>query len=157
MWTQWKKIRVVYSELWEDGHELTTEKLKTFFKVRARQRREGPDYDAEIEEAVGRAEPRSIDVDSRVRSRKRVFLEDLRREFGEYRRAYTEVDDVLERTNCGVLISRTFLPAFETNRFLNWVRLTHVKGDEAWQTALIRNRESGMPKSWGLVVLGSTR
>lgn len=31
--------------------------------------------------------------------------------------------------------------ANETNRFLNWVRLTYVQGDEAWQSAPLRSSE----------------
>ena len=32
--------------------------------------------------------------------------------------------------------------ANETNRFLNWVRLTYVLGDEAWQSAPLRSSEN---------------
>ena len=83
-----------------------------------------------------------IAVSSRVRSRERIFLEDLRRlVYEQYRPAFTEVEQILveqgfrrpELAEAGV--------SNETNRFLNWLRLTRVTGDDAWRNAPLRSPE----------------
>lgn len=133
-----ESVRELFAELWDSGKVLTPETLEQFEKVHQERRRRSPADNAEkeFESAFGQAQPTNIAVISREHSKERVFLETLRREvYEQYRPAFTEVSKILaeqgfrrpELANLGV--------ANETNRFLNYVRLRHVIGDEAWQNA----------------------
>ena len=136
------EIKALFHELWEAGRVLTSEKLDTFERAK-KELSEGPfDPDAAIEKAIGRAEPPNIDVTSRRIPSERMFLEGLRQQvYEQYRPAFNEVAAILDEyglrrndlTGIGV--------AIETNRFLNYLRLTHIVGDEAWQTAKQRNSD----------------
>jgi hypothetical protein len=137
-----EEIRSLFLELWEAGQVLTREKLETFAIVRNATRRQGPDPDREIEKAVGKAEPPNINVASHEKSRERIFLESLRQEvYEQYRPAFSEVTAILEQRDFRRPELADLGIANETNRFLNWVRRTHVVGDEAWQTAPLRGVE----------------
>lgn len=135
-------IRALFLELWEAGQVLTREKLDKFASVHKATRRQGPDPDSEIEKAIGKAEPPNISVASHEKSRERIFLEGLRQEvYEQYRPAFNEVTAILEEHGFRRPELADLGVANETNRFLNWVRLTHVIGDEAWQTAPLRSAE----------------
>jgi len=110
------------------------------FKVAwAAAKRPRPDPDLDIENAVGRVEPRNIDVASRKTSRERIFLQNLRRQvYEQYRPAFREVTEVLEEHGFRRQELESAGKANETNRFLNWVRLAYAVGDEAWQSAPAR-------------------
>jgi hypothetical protein len=131
-------LRALFSELWESALVLTTEKLKTFSGVYRSTRRPVQDPDPWIEDAVGKAEPHNIQVGSEKKTAEGIFLEGLRRQVQEYRASFAEVTNVLEANQ----FRRTELEdagvEIETNRFLNWVRLTHAPGEEIWQLAPIR-------------------
>ena len=135
-------IRALFHELWDTGKVLTDATLNKFTMAHEKLRRGGPDPDTVIEDAVGRAEPLTIDVESRRRSTRRIFEEDLRRQVHEqYRPAFDEVSQLLHEEDLRRPDLARLAPAFETNRFLNYVRLTHVIGDEAWQSAPLRSNE----------------
>lgn len=135
-----EEIRALFLELWEAGQVLTREKLDAFASAYKATRRQGPDPDSEIEKAVGKAPAPNINVASREQSRERIFLEGLRQEvYEQYRPAFNEVTDVLEEHGFRRPELADLGIANETNRFLNWVRLTYVIGDEAWQTAPLRS------------------
>jgi hypothetical protein len=134
-----EEIRVLFLELWESGNVLTEGVLAKFKLAWAASRRQPTDPDLDIEEAIGRVEPRNIDVGSRTTSRERIFLQDLRRQvYEQYRPAFREVTEVLEQHGFRRTELQDVGKANETNRFLNWVRLTYAVGDEAWQSASIR-------------------
>ncbi len=131
-----EEVRALFVELWEAADVLTREKARDFRLAHERVKRSGPAPDAMIEAAVGRAHPPNVHVASLVRNRERMFLEGLRRTvYEEYRPAFTEVDGLLD----GAGFRRSELAGIgslnETNRFLNWVRLSHVQGDAAWRAA----------------------
>lgn len=135
-------IRALFVEIWDAGQVLTREKLDAFEKTYNELKRRTPDSEKEIEAALGQAQPRNINVKSHEKSSERVFLETLRQEvYEQYRPAFSEVTTILdghgfrrpELANVGI--------ENETNRFLNYVRPTHVIGDEAWQTAPLRSAE----------------
>ena len=135
-------IRALFVELWDAGQVLTREKLDVFEKAYNELKRGTPDLEKTIEAAIGQAQPHNINVNSQTKSRERVFLETLRQEvYEQYRPAFSEVTTILdehgfrrpELANVGI--------ENETNRFLNYVRLTHAIGDEAWQTAPLRSAE----------------
>lgn len=135
-----EELRALFAELWESARVLTDEILKTFTAAHRSVRRSGPSPDAVIEKAVGRAEPVNIDVASAKKGTERIFLERLRRQiYEEYRPAFTEVTHILAAHDVHRLELTGVGTSNETNRFLNWVRLTEVIGDEVWQNAPLRS------------------
>ncbi len=137
-----EELRALFLELWNSGDVLTTEKLSKFEKTYALVKHPGANADAIIEGAVGKAEPVNISVASRKNTSERLFLEGLRRQvYEEYRPAFNEVTALLEQNKLRRSELEDVGIANETNRYLNWVRLTYVVGDEAWQNASIRPQQ----------------
>ena len=134
-----EEIKGLFLELWDAGHVLTSEVLETFRKAHADVKRKMPDPDREIENAVGKAVPPNINVKSQEKLKERVFLEDLRRQvYEQYRPAFEEVTSILgEHDFRRPDLADVGLPN-ETNRFLNYVRLSHIFGEEAWKEAPLR-------------------
>lgn len=136
------EVRALFIELWEAGQVLTREKLDTFEKTYNELRRKSPNAEKEIEAALGQVQPHNINVASYEKSSERVFLETLRQEvYEQYRPAFSEVTAILEEHGFRRPDLADVGIENETNRFLNYVRLTHVIGDEAWQTAPLRSAE----------------
>lgn len=126
-----EEIRALFQELWESGRVLTPEKLDAFTRAHRKLPRRLQGLDSDIEKAVGRAEPHNISVDSHKRSSKRVFLEELRQGvYEEYRPAFSEVKAVLEEHSFRRADLADVGMANETNRFLNFVRLTYAPLDK---------------------------
>lgn len=129
--------KALFADLWESAETLTPDTLQAFRRALA-VTRAFPDPDVEINRAVRRAEPRSVRVESQRPSARRLYEATLRREvYEEYRPAFHEVmallqEHELRREGLGHLSL-----ANETNRFLNWLRLTYVRGKE-WQQAAER-------------------
>jgi hypothetical protein len=122
--------RALFAELWDGARVLTEDTLKAFQVERERLARL-PDPDAEIERAVGRAEPPTINVNSRKVAKDRLFIETLRRlVYEQYRPAFDEVGTVLRDGGFRRPKLADIGLASETNRFLSWLRLTHVPGAE---------------------------
>lgn len=145
------EVRAIFQDLWEAAPVLTDETWKTF-KTAWDVARGTPDRDSLIEETIGRAEPVNINVASRTKAKARAFLDPLQREvYEQFRPAFNEVTRLLrdnsfrrpELAHIGI--------ANETNRFLNWVRLTHVHGDDAWRGAPLRNETE---RSGAIISLG---
>ncbi len=132
-------IRTLFVELWEAGQVLTQQKLTAFVNATNAVRKRIPNADREIEEAVGKAEPPNINVASSTKPKERVFLQTLQREiYEQYRPAFSEVATLLDENGLRRPELESMGLANEANRFLNYVRLTHVIGDEAWQAAPLR-------------------
>lgn len=134
------EVKALFLDLWDSAEVLTDEKLDNFARAWSAVRRTFRDPDADIEKAVGRAQPVNIAVASRVITPEKLFLEGLRRlVYEQYRPAFAEVESVL----AGQDLRRPELAdigrANETNRFLNWLRLTRVSGDAAWRDAPLRD------------------
>ena len=138
-----EELQALFAELWETARVLTSETLTLFAAAHASLQRPGPDPDAIIEGAVGRAEPSNINVNSTLKTPERIFLEGLRRQlYEQYRPAFTEVTALLQENGFHRAELRHVGAANETNRFLNWVRLTHAPGDTAWASAPPRSRSA---------------
>lgn len=136
------EVRALFVELWDAGQVLTREKLDTFEKTYNDLRRKSPNAEKEIEAALGQAQPHNINVASHEKSSERVFLETLRQEvYEQYRPAFSEVTAILQEYGFRRPDLADVGIENETNRFLNYVRLTHVIGDDAWQTAPLRSAE----------------
>lgn len=145
------EVQALFSELWASGDVLTDVKLKAFTTV-WNQINVGPDPQKLIDNQVGHREPPNISVDSTGSSKTRDFLEGLRRDVYErYRPAFLEVNEILVNTGLRRPDLAQVDPMHETNRFLNWVRLRHVHGDDAWRLAPIRDSDQrrGLVSSYG--------
>jgi hypothetical protein len=137
-----EEVRGLFLELWDSAQVLTTEKLNAFKHAYASIRRQGPDPDTIIEQVIGRAQPINIHVESQTKPRERIFLEELRRRvYEQYRPSFDEVTQLLAENSLRRPEFEDIGIANETNRFLNWVRLTYVVGDEAWQSAPLRSQD----------------
>lgn len=137
-----EEVRALFLELWDAGQVVTREKLDSFSRTYRSLRQQVVNADAEIERAVGTAEPPNVHERSRQRSPERIFLEGLRREvYEQYRPAFTEVATILSEHGLQRDDLADLGVAHETNRFLNFVRLTHVVGDDAWRNAPLRDEQ----------------
>lgn len=140
-----EEIIALFVELWEAGKVLTPQILSDFAAAHKRLQ-QGPNPETEIEKAIGKAVPPNIQVDSHKASKEQIFLEGLRRQvYQEYRPAFTEVTNVLEAAGYRRKELAELGPASETNRFLNWVRLTYAIGDDSWNTSPYRNEAERRP------------
>ncbi len=134
-----EEVRSLFAELWSDASVLTPDELETFATI-IKTTKPGPNPDAEIEATLGRSAPKNINVASRKTSRERLFLEILRRQvYEEYRPAFIEVQGVLSSNNLHRPELTSLGVAHGTNRFLNWVRLTHAPGECAWKATALRS------------------
>lgn len=137
------EARSLFLELWDSASVLTPDILRDFAKAHAAATSQDRNPDSIIEKAIGRREPVNIGVESWKRSPERIFIEDLRRRvYEQYRPSFSEVTNVLEKAGFRRDELRDIGIANETNRFLNWLRLTYVIGDEAWRCAPMRSQES---------------
>lgn len=135
-----EEAKVLFNDLWNSAKVLTPEAAKQFADAWKNGIARTFDFDAHIEAALGRAEPYSIAVASQKQSRERVFKDQLQRlVYEKYRPAFREVNDILERNNLRRVALRDIGLDNETNRFLNWVRLTHARGDASWRDAPLRS------------------
>jgi len=134
---QVEEIRALCQELWTGAPVLTPEVLKRFEdSVTSFGQYFNPDI--KVEAAVGRAEPPNISVGSKKKSSEYIFLEALRRRvYEQFRPAFDEVSTVLAENSLHRLEWSNSDNGRETNRFLNWVRLTHASGDD-WQKSPLR-------------------
>lgn len=134
-----EEIMALFVELWEAGKVLTPQVLVNFTAVH-KLLQQGPNPETEIEKAIGKASPPNIHVASQRKSSEHLFLEGLRRQvYQQYRPAFMEVTTVLEAAGYRRKELAELGSASETNRFLNWVRLTYAIGDDSWNTSPLRN------------------
>ena len=138
---RYDELQALFAELWGSADVLTKDKLRAFTKAWD-EVNSGPDPQKLIDKQVGQREPPNIAVKSTTSSKTRDFLEGLRRDIYErYRPAFLEIHDVLVQGDLRRPELDGVHPLHETNRFLNWVRLRHVHGDDAWRLAPTRNVE----------------
>jgi len=136
---QLEEVRALCQELWSGAPVLTPEVLKNFeASVTAFGQYFNPD--TKVEAAVGRAEPPNILVGSKKKSSEYIFLEALRRRvYEQFRPAFDEVSEVLSENSLHRPEWSHSDSGSETNRFLNWARLTHGAGDD-WQKSPFRSQ-----------------
>jgi len=133
------ELRALFLELWESASVLTPQKLEDFERVHGSVRGGRPDYDPRLESIIGISEPTNIRVGSEKKSKERLFIEQLQREvYEEYKPAFDEVTNLLNTNNLRRSDLTDIGLAMETNRFLNWVRLSQAIGEDAWREAPLR-------------------
>jgi phospholipase D-like protein len=136
-----EEARRLFLELWESAQTLTPDKLKAFAKIHVRPAFQ--DGNPRYADAVGgKVEPPNIKVNSARPNAARMFAEQLRRQvYEQYKPAFTEVLETLRQGSYRRADLEDLGIAYETNRFLNWVRLTHAPGENWAQAPLRANRE----------------
>ena len=131
-----EEVRSLFVELWDAGQVLTKTKLDAFGAAHSGVIKQRLKAESVIERAVGRVEPPNIRVGSEKKSKERMFLDRLQREvYEQYGRSFEEVRSILEENNFRRPDLGDLSATNETNRFLNFVRLTYVIGDDAWRGA----------------------
>ncbi len=136
---QVEEVRALCQELWSGAPVLTPEVLKRF-EDSVPGFGQYFDPDTKVEAAVGRAEPPNISVGSHKKSSEYIFLEALRsRVYEQFRPAFDEVSAVLSENGLHRPEWSESDSGSETNRFLNWVRLTHGAGDD-WGKSPFRSQ-----------------
>jgi hypothetical protein len=134
------ELRALFWELWESSRVLTTETLKKSTAAHGQFKR--ADVDGFIESAVGRAPPPNIKVGSEKKASDLIFREQLFRQvYEQYRPSFNEVTAILDENQFRRPELVSAGAAQETNRFLNWVKLTYAVGEEGWDSTPLRNPE----------------
>jgi hypothetical protein len=135
-------LKSVFNNLWRSAEALSENTLAAFRHAIAALPK-SPDSEQLIEKAVGRVEPANVSIESqKKKSLGQIFETALRREvYEQYRPAFSEVTRVLAENGLRRSGLTQLSAANETNRFLNWVRLSYVHGDEAWQAAELKSEE----------------
>ncbi len=132
------EVRALFSELWDAAAILTPSALDDFETLWKANRKPIADAEAAFKAKLGRVEPVNIHVESGKVRTKKSFLNGLRKSvYEQYKPAFAEVTSVLSAEGLQRADMGDIGPYNETNRFLNWVRLTYVHGDEAWKEALM--------------------
>lgn len=134
------ELRALFDELWDSAHTLTDTVLSKFTNIHVALKSGRVNADAEIEKAIGAAKPKGIGAADSSRTLRYKFLVGLQqRVYEQYRPAFTEVGSILETNNLRRAELKDLGLENETNRFLNFVRLTYVVGDQAWSEAPLRS------------------
>jgi hypothetical protein len=131
------EARRLFLELWESAQTLTPDKLEAFAKVHVGPA--FPDGNPRYADAVGgKVEPPNIKVNTGKPNAARMFAEQLRRQiYEQYKPAFTEVMETVRQDNYRRADLEDLGVAYETNRFLNWIRLTQAPGDN-WSLTPLR-------------------
>lgn len=137
---QVQEVRALCQELWTGARVLTPDVLKRFEDtVGLFGKQFNPD--AKVEAAVGRAEPPNISVGSAKKSSEYIFLEALRRRvYEQFGPAFNECSELLATRGLHRPEWSDADKGSETNRFLNWVKLTYGSAG-AWEKAPLRGHE----------------
>jgi len=134
---QVQDIRALCQELWSGAPVLTPATLLSF-ETAIRSLPPLFDPDAKIANAVEKAEPASIVIGSNKKSSEYIFLQSLRaRVYEQFKPSFDKVTAVLSEYGYHRPEWNAEDRGSETNRFLNWARLTKGAGDE-WSRAPLR-------------------
>jgi HKD family nuclease len=139
-----RDLEVFFAEAWDSAEVLTNQVYKQFKDAWEKSARlTSQDLPFQVLNPV---EPQTILMSSQKRSAQQMYLSDLQKSiYEQYKPAFAEVAVLLtdhghrrpEFADLGIEV--------EVNRFLNWVRLEHAKGDEAWQNAPLRSKADRQP------------
>lgn len=135
------EARRLFLELWESAQTLTPDKLRAFAKIYVKP--SFPDGHPRFADAVGgKVEPPNIHIKEGGPKAVRMFVEQLRRQvYEQYRPAFMEVLETVRQDNLRRSDLEYLGIAYETNRFLSWVRLMQAPGDNWSQSPLRASRE----------------
>ncbi|MBV4469934.1 phospholipase D family protein [Pseudomonas siliginis] len=133
-------LEIFFAQVWESAEVLTQQVFKQFRDAWDKASRLGsPDAPFQVLRDV---EPPSVLAGSEKKSARQYFLSNLQKSiYEQYRPAFAEVSEMLHNRGSQRAEFVGFDPAFETNRFLNWVRLEHAVGDASWQDAPLRSEK----------------
>lgn len=153
------ELRNLFNELWGAGAVLTKETLNTFARTYKWLSEKTPDWEGELKKRIDPVEPPSIRVGGGERSKEQEFLQRLRRKvYEQYRPAFREVTAILNDGGFRRDDLFDLGETHETNRFLNYVRVTHAIGVESWRSAPLRDADErrlqivGLGREWASAV-----
>jgi hypothetical protein len=102
--------------------------------------REEAEFEQHLTKLVGKVNPPSAMAGSEVMSRRRSFLEQLRRKYDEQViPAFQEVRDIMSESGLRRVEFAGGDIEIELNRFLGWTRLLHAPGD-TWKESALADR-----------------
>ncbi|MFN3913280.1 phospholipase D-like domain-containing protein [Hyphomonas sp.] len=132
-----EQLAPLFETLWDYADVLTAETIARFEKLLSSrtQGRSDVEFQKELERVIDRAAPPTVRVDSEKVTKRRSFLQGFRRRYDEVLvPAYNEIASVFAADGR----RRPDLVGAEVNieitRFLSWVRVNHVPGEE-WRDA----------------------
>lgn len=109
--------------------------------------REEAEFEKQLTRLVGKADPPSAMVGSEVMSRRRSFLELLRRKYDEQViPAFQEVREIMSSSGLRRAEFAEGDIEIELNRFLGWTRLIHAPGD-TWKQSPLANRSDRLERT----------
>jgi hypothetical protein len=126
---QFDELKDLFEQLWDGARVLTKETLEVFASKHAHLSKIPNTRDDLLEASVGKWTP---GMGGEIKSGESAFLESIRNQVNEYRVAFGEVRDTLQQNQLLRSEFVEFGSALETNRFLNWLKLTYAPGDEDW-------------------------
>ena len=130
------ELRRLFNDLWDGAESLTDSTLCQFEENWKSFRSNAKEIEKQALKNIVESFPRNISVSSHKQSKERKFAASLHRLIYEnYVPAFNEVASILLESNWLREDLGQYDIHTETNRFLNWVRLTYVRGDEIWQRA----------------------
>lgn len=152
-----RAAQMLFASLWVDAAVLTPAVLARFRTAWDRARRL-PSVSAVIEQDLTEMSPSNV-LDSAARQApERLFLADMQKQiYMEYKPAFDEVAAALEGGGHRRADLAEVSLAAETNRFLNWVRLTKITDDAEWMGATVaseavrRARLESLGAEWRIV------
>lgn len=128
-------LQLHFAELWDDAAILTPAELSKF-RVIWESAKKLPSADSLFDMGLVPVEPTNVLVGSEKKSPQRLFLADMQKLiYSQYMPAFREVASLLESGGYRRPELASLDISAETNRFLNWCRLTLIPDDETWKEA----------------------
>ena len=143
---QLEDLTTLCEELWGNAPVLTEEIMKKFEVANAGY---GKYFDptTKVEDALGRQEPPNILDGTSKKNSEYLFLEALNeRVYHQFKPAFDLVTKTISANGLHRAEWNNKDGASETNRFLNWVRLTHGPGGD-WQKAELLSKPEDLEAS----------
>ncbi|WP_116827330.1 MULTISPECIES: phospholipase D-like domain-containing protein [Pseudomonas syringae group] len=124
-----------FAELWDDAAIMTSAELSKFRLV-WESAKKLPSADALFDKGLVPVTPTNVLVGSEKKSPQRLFLADMQKLiYSQYMPAFREVASFLQSGGYRRPELASLDISAETNRFLNWCRLTLILDDETWKEA----------------------
>ncbi|GBQ96571.1 phospholipase D family protein [Asaia lannensis] len=135
----------LFDELWNDADVLNEKVLDEYekaFNLPSKPTNENA-FEQFIQQYIHPANPTSIVVGSKKKSRERNFIQQFRRKYDEILvPAHHEILEVAQHSGFGRPEYIGQDPQIEMGRFLGWLRLTQGGGDGWREISLLRHREA---------------
>ncbi|WP_197041904.1 phospholipase D family protein [Sandarakinorhabdus oryzae] len=137
-----EELPALFETFWNHAGAMTSEILAAYqaaYRLIGNPKEEA-EFESHLTKHVGKVDPPSAKAGSEVMSKRRSFLEQLRRKYDErVIPAFREVKDIMLETGLRRPEFAGGDVEIELNRFLGWTRLIHAPGD-AWKESSLAER-----------------